>query len=744
MKPLVLITRPEEDAVETAAAVDRLGFHAVCVPVLKINYTDSALPEAAQAQGLIFSSANGVRAFLRDDLAFTFFEKPVFVVGDHTAEIARQGGFTDVRSASGAMKDLVALIRKDMVPPARLLHIRGRDVRENPAILLPRFEGWVIDGIVLYAAETVTTITLPDGPIAAALFYSARSAEAFTKAVPEGRLRGAKALCLSQSVLESLKQEQWAEICVSRHPDQTSMMELVQGLSHKAKAVQMNRNTPANTDDSDALVPAEAIIERFGGIRPMANKMDVPVTTVQGWKKRNVIPGNRRIDVLQSARRHNVDLSDLDAKNHNQNEPSFVNSLHQARHEEKNNPALDQIHQQAITGSPVMYDDFIHEMKKSETVTVRKSVLAATMLLSIFAIIVGLLFAIGHDKMRRDEARITVLEELSADAPKGSGFVTALATELRGRMGAIETSVDVIKTQAQSVVGSDNFSAISERLGIIEQKLQNMTSANPDLSAVVSKLQNPEDLSGAVDDLKNLISGLQGRVDQMDVELAKEQAANTALGQALEGVSPKELKAAAMLIGLTQFRQSLNRSEPFADDLAMMQSLSGDNDPELLEAIAKLSPYAEKGVLSPTGLSNELKGLTGDIIVSSISGDDVSVQEKAIARFQNLVSIKKDGQTVIGNDTQSHVSAAQKFFEEGRVDEALKELQSLQGPARIKAQPVIDQAQVTILAHQVQGVLSKSIMAQIKGIVRPVPLTTQGPASIMGPFMDTRPIQKVQ
>ena len=55
---------------------------------------------------------------------------------------------------------------------------------------------------------------------------------------------------------------------------------------------------------------AEAIIKDFGGIRPMAAKLGIPVTTVQGWKSRGHIPLNRRKPILEAARKHNVNLSD--------------------------------------------------------------------------------------------------------------------------------------------------------------------------------------------------------------------------------------------------------------------------------------------------------------------------------------------------------------------------------------------------------------------------------------------------
>lgn len=62
---------------------------------------------------------------------------------------------------------------------------------------------------------------------------------------------------------------------------------------------------------SETIKNAEKIIERFGGIRPMATKVGVPVTTVQGWKKRDAIPENRLQDILAAANQNGIDLSDL-------------------------------------------------------------------------------------------------------------------------------------------------------------------------------------------------------------------------------------------------------------------------------------------------------------------------------------------------------------------------------------------------------------------------------------------------
>ncbi len=54
------------------------------------------------------------------------------------------------------------------------------------------------------------------------------------------------------------------------------------------------------------------IIDRFGGIRPMATKLAVPVTTVQGWKKRGIVPQARHADILAAAARETIAIDPAD------------------------------------------------------------------------------------------------------------------------------------------------------------------------------------------------------------------------------------------------------------------------------------------------------------------------------------------------------------------------------------------------------------------------------------------------
>lgn len=502
----------------------------------------------------------------------------------------------------------------------------------------------------------------------------------------------------------------------------------------------------------DAPMAAEAVIERFGGIRPMATKMGVPVTTVQGWKKRNLIPGNRRDDVMKAAQKHAVDLSGLGSIGAG----DFSTTLGQAAAEQDRDPAITRRHDDAIAAarltemqeqkaSPgLTHEVMMKEIKKAQTRATQRAVIASGALLGVFAIIFGMLIAMNKQQVAMQTKRITLVEDkidtIDTVDPAYEGMPRGVVEtmmqdvqqkmfDLRQKTEKIQASVTDLKTQAESFMNLENSSLV-DRIMALEQTLGGLSGGNTDLSMVLNRittmqnsLQGQEKMQATVNQLQNMVAAMQGQTTPeslmgpptMDQMLAAEQKeGDSELAQTLEGVSPAQLKAAALLIGLSQFRDSMNRSGPFANDLALLQTMMGERDPELNQAIAQLAPYAEKGVLSPQGLSEELKTLTGEIAVASMTGQDLSVQDRAMARFQEILKIQKDGQPVMGTDAQARVARAQLLLDAGDVSGAIAELESLDGPAREKAQPVIDQAQVTAMAQKVQGMLTNNVMGQIK------------------------------
>ena len=501
----------------------------------------------------------------------------------------------------------------------------------------------------------------------------------------------------------------------------------------------MSAMSDSNGHDDMPIENAEKIIEMFGGIRPMANKMGVPVTTVQGWKKRNVIPGNRRDQVMQAAKTNNIDLSDLIAGAANENsfrtEMAAVPKSESA--EKKHEEAIELAEKNMIKASPRprTNDDMFDEMRRAQSMTFTKSAWFSGFLVAAVSVIALMLLIPSKQQLDQNTSNIaqntqniaSVQGDVSGMRERITAFKGLLPTDLGQKLEYYQQQSQKLETTVKNlgervdIIAKDVMEPnipVSERISRAGE-YATMFGAPEQLTSMLQKVQGLQTsldgqthLSSVVAELNMIFSKSESDED-LQQALMQAQQEDDALGYALEGVAQDDLKAAALLLGLAQFRSTLNRNAPFEEDLALMQNMLGEDDPELQQAISKLAPKASAGVLTPEGLKGEFKGLAGDIVVASLKGEDVSIQERAKARFNDVLSVEKDGELITGTDTQAKVARAQRYLDEGNIEAALGELQSLEGEASNAAQPFIQEAELTMIAQHLQGMFTKRTVGEI-------------------------------
>lgn len=543
-----------------------------------------------------------------------------------------------------------------------------------------------------------------------------------------------------------------------------------------------------------AIQNAEAVIERFGGIRPMASKINVPVTTIQGWKKRNVIPGTRREEIEAAASDLNIDISDLMAGvvsapategGANENTKAQKVEVPKAEETPQQQPAeeksvFEKVEQQSQNTkkktSGISSD--LGERKEEKARSVEKQTAPAAsaagsnqellkqieadnkkaVVTTIWVVTGLILLAAGvmtfffwpssdemSQKLEQQEQALSALQNdveqvnektsfLSAVVPddieksvaemkaKAEADLAAIQNQARNTQIALEQLKEKTDAISDGVLGAD-AGPLSKRLAVLEAQLADMTggSAN-NFAGLINRIQKLEEsvpgqeqMQSSITELKGIVGGLDGKVTTLEDELGQAQTDETALGQTLEGVSGNDLKAAAMLIAFSQLRDSLNRQAPFEEDLVLLNKMVGDDNADLTASLQKLAPHAQGGVLTKKGLSSEFRGLAGDIVVSSLNGEDVSIKDKAMARLNDVIQVEKDGELVTGTDTQATVAKAQAMLDSGDVQGAITTLQTLDGDAAQTAQPFIEQAKASLLSDQVQQMLRNTILSKVGG-----------------------------
>lgn len=459
---------------------------------------------------------------------------------------------------------------------------------------------------------------------------------------------------------------------------------------------------------------AARIIEKFGGIRPMATKMGVPVTTVQGWKQRNAIPLSRREDIVQAAKENGVDLEDLLESSPPLPPPAA--GLFPRMEPPPGRPRRE------------VFETALPEKSFSRPLFYGGILMIAGAIIGTVAALAPMVRDNGEKDKQIQELLVQLKQQQMKEAPSPSSglipdSVKKSLTDLEGKVEGLSKKAEAVST----IVDDLKTGTVEQRIVKLERHVdeflgeQNAFALSGMLNRVGLLQQSPQGsamLDGVVTTLLNGIAPTptetKKRPKTLEENLAALRQSHPEVAETFRGVAPEDMKAAVALMGLAQLRQSLARDrKSFAGDLDLLKHTLAKDDPELQAAIDRLAPQAEKGVLTPEGLSKEFRSLAGDIVAASLKGEEIKFEDKLKARLNDLMVVEKGGQQISGTATQQSVAAAQRRLDQGDISGAIEILQTLEGPAAETAEPFVAEAQTTLLAAQLQQMLGNSALGNL-------------------------------
>jgi uroporphyrinogen-III synthase len=237
----VLLTRPSPDNETSREALRSRGFEVLLAPMLRFEPAPFASDPDADYQAVIVTSANALRAIESGLAQSPLRELPLFVVGEHTASVARDIGFAEVISAKGdasALRDRVLeSVHVKEQKPRPLLYLAGADLSRDLAGELGQHG---LEVVTRTTYRMVALATLPRAvcdafardEVDAVLHYSRRSAAAFLEAVRnEGIEISALAVpqcCISANVAAVLHEAGAAQVKVAVSTDEKALFEALE------------------------------------------------------------------------------------------------------------------------------------------------------------------------------------------------------------------------------------------------------------------------------------------------------------------------------------------------------------------------------------------------------------------------------------------------------------------------------------------------------------------------------------
>lgn len=222
IKPLLLMTRPHDASQRFIAALPewaRNGLDLCVSPLMEIETVDSAV-DLADVRGVIFTSANAVRAASELGLAA---DVPAYCVGKVTTQTARAARWRaeTCGETAGELVDQLKRIR----PDTPLLHLSGRHVRRDLASDLSD-AGLATRNCPIYdqllrplsqaAIDAVSKAQTVIAPV-----FSPRTGAHLASELPEsGHIH---VLAMSEAVAKAMESRRWASLSVSSEPTAESL-----------------------------------------------------------------------------------------------------------------------------------------------------------------------------------------------------------------------------------------------------------------------------------------------------------------------------------------------------------------------------------------------------------------------------------------------------------------------------------------------------------------------------------------
>lgn len=688
----ILITRPEADAADLAKTLAARNIDTTIEPLLVIQPAAAAAIDLDGVQAVLFTSANGVRAFAalnaRRDMK-------VFTVGDNSAAEARALGFAPVFSAGGDVESLAGLVTERLNPrDGALLHAAGASLAGDLRGQL-QAAGFVVNRVVLYDAVPVTELSpatvmnLRLGGIDAVALFSPRTARIFAELWgraqngSESGLGAVTALCLSPAVAAEIRNLGWRHVAVAATPDRAGMLALIEGEKEKGESVMAESNQDAKIsataaanagDDGDAAaadaargaaiiaaVPAPrsgraaAIVAGLiaGAVAGVGSVATEPL-----WRPYLPLPATEAADAGGLA--------------------AEVAALKQQLASLSSDQDVDKEARDSIAA----LQNEIANWKMELEAAAGQSGQAPTANLDLAPL----------------EGRLEALE----------GRVASLSEKL----AAVPSETATVEQPATPEPGNATLLALESRFGALEAKiaaLDSLSSENATQEAEIetnkAKIANLEALESRLKSLEESAIALSG-----DLETLSREQGDAAL---------KQQRAAALVLSAGQLRSALSGDGPFAAELSTFEDLARPDSElttRLQPALEPIRGIAATGAPTLSQLQASFPATkiaqagTADAAGAAIGAEDGWLQQ-TLNRLSELVTVRPVGD-VAGEGALAILARAENKLAGGDLAGATAEAGQLTGQAadaaagwlsRARARLAIDAAAAQLTAFSAEA-----------------------------------------
>ncbi|KAJ9643990.1 MICOS complex subunit mic60 [Coniosporium tulheliwenetii] len=208
-----------------------------------------------------------------------------------------------------------------------------------------------------------------------------------------------------------------------------------------------------------------------------------------------------------------------------------------------------------------------------------------------------------------------------------------------------------------------------------------------------------------------------GRLSKLD-ELSSSVAELERLTAEWNSVVDANLKTQHLVVAVEAVRNALeaaDRPKPFVDELVALKETAGD-DPVVNAAIASINPSAyQRGISTTSQLIDRFRLVAHEVRKAALLPENAGVASHAASLLLSKFMFRKDKGAIglpVGNDVESVLARAELLLEEGNIDQAAREVNQLQGWAKVLCRDWLAEARRVLEVKQALDVITTEARLQ--------------------------------
>ncbi|MFO7478791.1 MAG: mitofilin family membrane protein [Methyloceanibacter sp.] len=319
--------------------------------------------------------------------------------------------------------------------------------------------------------------------------------------------------------------------------------------------------------------------------------------------------------------------------------------------------------------------------------------------------------ATGGDTIAQLEQRLAAIERDGTQAPG------EIAT-LEGRIAQLESSLKAMAETAEEGGSVASTAAIGQQIAEAEQRLNEQIAAaraegetasvalgemQSEIAALKAKLGALAEAEFGVDsDLGPELNALSDRIAKLEATLPELVGA---LGKEAAGV-----KSAAVAIAFANLRAAVTDGRAYGAELDTIGALA-----PALGDLGILPAHAEKGIPTVPELVRGFDIARDNALAATATPQGESFLANLWASAQGLVTIRRIDEAPVGEGPDPTLARAKAALDKGDLEAAVKQVETLSGPARESFAAWIGQVRARLGADAILARLEGTLLVSMSG-----------------------------